>query len=585
MSSPLYPLWSDNPSPADLVGFDAIAAPVIDAIGRARLDPVSVGLFGPWGSGKSTLLDLIGRELDDRDDVVVVRVQPWEYDPAVDPKAAIIGDILGKLQAADLGGRGEELKARLAGLIKKVRWTKAVSLVARSAVTVSLPNWEEVEGVFGADSGEPTEPTLAGFRDDFAAATSNADYLTRVVVLVDDVDRCLPEVAIPVLEAIKLFLSVPKMAFVIAADEEAVVDAIATRFRDTPAGASMARQYLEKIVQIPVRVPSLGLGDTEAYLALLLLDHRYADDNESYDSVVAHCATRRAVGSERPIAELAASALTAEARADLALARMLAPVLYESLDGNPRRLKRFLNAFWIRSAIAAARSIVLEEAVLAKLMVLEELEPKAFQQVLAWSADGSLSRRLTELEGGDTAAAPAEHSATLCAWAASPPALSGTDVGPYLRLAASLTRIPGGASAIRDDLRDLLVALAGDAQAARVAAQRTATGLPVDDRRVLAQHLADALMIDPGRQQPLADSLAALAYSDAAVADDVASHLAQFDPGRVEPALPVFLVREGADVPAPLRALVESWAASGRLAPDAQQAAQGQLRPQPGGHR
>jgi hypothetical protein len=580
MTDATYPLWSDNPSSRDLVGFNAISSPVVDAIGRARLDPVSVGLFGPWGSGKSTLLDLVEADLAGRADVVVVRVQPWEYDPAIDPKAAIIGDILQKLEGADLGGQAADLKSRLAGLAKKVRWTKAVSLVARSALTVSLPNWEEVEGLFTPDDpGTPSEPTLAGFRDDFAKATADADYLARVVVLVDDVDRCLPEVAIGVLEAIKLFLSVPKMAFVIAADEEAVVEAIATRFRATPAGEAMARQYLEKIVQIPVRLPSLGLGDTEAYLSLLLLDHRFVGDTEQFEKVVAHCAGRRAGGSERPIADLDDATVPQPARTDLALARMLAPVLYEALDGNPRRLKRFLNAFWIRSAIAAARSIKLDEAVLAKLMVLEELHPKAFQQVLAWASDGTLPRRLAELEGAEQQADAGEHSGTLVEWARTGPRLTETEVGPYLRLAASLTRTPAGASTIRDDLRELLLALTGDAEGARVAAQRDAAGLPVDDRRVLVQHIFDALMGDPGRQQVLAESLAELAYTDDVVASDVAGFLQQFDVNRVEPGMPVFLIRTGAKVPSALRELVESWVQSGQLPDDTAQAAAGQLRP------
>ena len=69
------------------------------------------------------------------------------------------------------------------------------------------------------------------------------------------------------LEAIKLFLSVPKMAFVVAADEALVRAAIARHFDASQQGGRMAGDYLEKIVQIPLAIPALGQGDTEAYLA------------------------------------------------------------------------------------------------------------------------------------------------------------------------------------------------------------------------------------------------------------------------------------------------------------------------------
>jgi hypothetical protein len=55
----------------------------------------------------------------------------------------------------------------------------------------------------------------------------------RLVVLVDDLDRCLPETVIETLETMRLFLAVPKMAFVIAADEDRVAAALRGRFPDS----------------------------------------------------------------------------------------------------------------------------------------------------------------------------------------------------------------------------------------------------------------------------------------------------------------------------------------------------------------
>jgi predicted KAP-like P-loop ATPase len=105
------PLWPDNPTAEDLLGFRDIAEPIMDALMRDRLDPVAVGVFGDWGSGKSTVLEIIGSDLaPDREDeggdseaankIVVVQTRPWEYDPKVDPKATLIDEVLSAVKAA-----------------------------------------------------------------------------------------------------------------------------------------------------------------------------------------------------------------------------------------------------------------------------------------------------------------------------------------------------------------------------------------------------------------------------------------------------------------------------------------------------
>lgn len=75
-------------------------------------------------------------------------------------------------------------------------------------------------------------------------------------MLVDDLDRCLPEAVMAALESIKLFLSVPKMVFVLAADQEMVRDAIAANLNSTSRGERLAGRYLEKIAQPRFASPS-----------------------------------------------------------------------------------------------------------------------------------------------------------------------------------------------------------------------------------------------------------------------------------------------------------------------------------------
>jgi predicted KAP-like P-loop ATPase len=106
-----------------------------------------------------------------------------------------------------------------------------------------------------------------------------------LVVLIDDLDRCLPETAIETLEAIKLFLFVPRTAFVVAADEAMIEYAVKRHFPDLPMGAgalTYARNYLEKLIQVPFRIPAMGLAETKVYIALLMLEMTNGNGSDEF---------------------------------------------------------------------------------------------------------------------------------------------------------------------------------------------------------------------------------------------------------------------------------------------------------------
>ena len=69
--------------------------------------------------------------------------------------------------------------------------------------------------------------------------------------------------------------------------------------------------------------------------------------------------------------------------------------------GNPRRIKRLLNAYWVRASIAASRGLDFEVPAFAKLVLLEEVYPDDFGTVLSWLSAGTLEDQIERLEAGD----------------------------------------------------------------------------------------------------------------------------------------------------------------------------------------
>lgn len=113
-------------------------------------------------------------------------------------------------------------------------------------------------------------------RSALARLTREGRPRLRLVILIDDLDRCLPEKAIQVLESVKLFLNVPGFSFVLAVDDEVVERGIAHRYKDyQPPGFPLTVQaaapisgaeYLEKIVHLPVHLQRWAADEATAFL-------------------------------------------------------------------------------------------------------------------------------------------------------------------------------------------------------------------------------------------------------------------------------------------------------------------------------
>ena len=553
MSSKPVQLWSDEPSSVDLLAFDAVAETAAEAVLDDALDPIALGISGPWGSGKSTVLKLIKADLASRDVVsederiLVVETDPWRYDPSVGAKATLILKVLNALRAEieKHGDVPEYVEGALKKLVKRVNWVKALTLVARSSITLQLPGIDDLTGlVNGGDVEDDPEPrNMDEFRQDFAEllACEQLSHVRRVVVLVDDLDRCLPDTVVDTLETMRLFLSVSKMSFVIAADEDRVADALRDRY---PAGngpvgdaEEPARLYLHKIVQTTLRLPALSRFDTEAYLLLLLLQSRVADQltETQFVQVVEGCTELRMAARTIDSIKIPEGL---DIAAEMQFAARLTPILYEKLRGSPRRVKRFLNDLNVRSSIAERRGIELDVSVVAKLMVLELLLSEEFNMVLDWLARGELRLHLARLEAiagrsvptekldgaeepksvHDTSKKPRSKNGkftsansnddsgkdesftdNLIRWAKLPPSLEDIDLSPYLHLAASFAGTPLIDSGLPKRLRDVAANLLSSSRAS----QKSVTdvdirGLTPADIQALIEHLGRMARDRPG---------------------------------------------------------------------------------------
>jgi hypothetical protein len=600
-------LWSDDPASVDLLSFDAVAQTVADALLDDALDPVALGLSGSWGSGKTTVLNLVAQELDRRktaeQKVLVIQTDPWRYDPSTGAKESLIAEVLDALAAEVASSATKTDKARqlLVRLGKRIDWAKAIKLAAKSSLTLQIPDFDKlVELVKPKEDDKESVRGLEEFRDEFAELLASDDlaHIRAVAVLVDDLDRCLPETVVQSLEAMRLFLAVPKMSFVIAADEERVADAIRTRFTATgrPDESDDGQQdpatlYLHKIVQTTIPLPTLSHFDTQAYL--LLLQMQATAEPEQLAPLIDRCAQiRRGGGSIDDIGELDGLAMDDE----LAFASRLTPLLYEKLRGNPRYIKRFLNDLHVRQSVASRRGISLDPAVVAKLMAIEALMKPEFKLMLDWFAKGQMRDHLERLE--DEAGRPAQPSTTtadgqdepngagkatprprgsssarrsraaipttsgqfsqaMVRWAKLAPPLRGLDLSPYLTLAASFAGITLIDDSLPERLRDIAANLLSESRRE----QASVTDAELDelgdgDATDLLRHIGRTMRDQPIKQKAGANAVLRIARRRPGVVTTAREALLMLPPSDLTIATPM---QFKTDDPTPIRGVLTTW--------------------------
>jgi predicted KAP-like P-loop ATPase len=242
------------------------------------------------------------------------------------------------------------------------------------------------------DSSPPKE--IHAIRKCFEDALK--EMRVTLVVLIDDLDRCLPPTTIATLEAIRLFLFLENTAFVIAADDAMIKHAVRKHFDGVD--DKLVTNYFDKLIQVPIRVPPLGTQEVRAYMMLLFVENSTLAPEEKESIRARVCAqlaqTWRGRRVDRAFMETLHQNLPPELVARFDSADRLAPLMTTAsqIAGNPRLIKRFLNALSIRMAIAKVHGVGIDEAALAKMLLFERCgEPAAYD---------ALAKAVTEDEQG-----------------------------------------------------------------------------------------------------------------------------------------------------------------------------------------
>ena len=427
-------MWSDKETTEDLLGYTVHASLLRNVVTNEKNLPITIGLYGDWGSGKTSILKILEEELKNDNDTVVVYFDGWSFESFDDAKMALIQGIVDALEKderffAKVGDKATEtyeaLKKAFAKLKKSISWMRVLKFSVKTVIPVAtaattggasliIPmllsafkdhqedlgelltgNKAEqfLKDTLNAKDEEKKYEVVREFRKDFEDLIDKSK-LGKIVVLIDDLDRCLPRHIIENLEAIKLFLNVPKTAFVIAADSYIVTNAIKSEYRDIIDAASEERpqlgnSYMEKFIQLPYKIPTLSPKEVETYVTLLFCQSIL--DNTLFKKVREDFATfTRENKFDRygwtNIQKLLKREIPTGLGETLGFVTRFSSIIGNSLKWNPRLIKRLLNAYEMRSSLLEQSGItdMKSKFALLKLMLIEQKHEDQFKQLNSW---------------------------------------------------------------------------------------------------------------------------------------------------------------------------------------------------------
>jgi hypothetical protein len=411
------PFLTDEEHPLDSTGDQFSHVDYVDVIGDAVNElpsPFTLGLFGAWGTGKSSILRAVGRRVDEPSRTAFVLFDAWKYEG--DPlRRQFMIEVVRQLKRGghlrrrfDVRRHLERYDADVTGSRPRFEfdWRSLVRAIVLAALAVAavyglyalladigVSERNALKTALAAVTGGLTFVlTLLGtafvvqrqqitrrrladadeFADSFQTLLSDGLKAPRLVIGIDNLDRCAPEKVTELLATMKTYLEPARkgtaLAFIVAADDHALRRHLIAQEMSVSAATATGTQ-----ASPDQRVPDDVVDAVDEYLrkyfnAVIRLGDFIDEDLERFVS-------RQLDGFavEHRLSEWTRSALQ--------------QLVIGHLGGNPRRIKQFVNGLHFRYALLKRRrerkrlAETPDVLTVAELMVLEERWPDRFKEL------------------------------------------------------------------------------------------------------------------------------------------------------------------------------------------------------------
>lgn len=219
-----------------------------------------IGLYGPWGSGKTSIINLIqeqlntsgcmSSEISEDTRYVIVTFNPWLYSNMKD----LIVEFFTCMTEA-LGQKGNKFQ----NIVELLNEYKCLISPISNFIGILDPISQLVEKSieYYVKQRNSRSQNLVLVKKNLIQQM--VDNKQKIVVFIDDIDRLTDEEIAAIFRLVKVVADFPFVTYILSFDYEVVINALDRVQHDKGV------EYLEKIVQVPVIIPSARQENLEKY--------------------------------------------------------------------------------------------------------------------------------------------------------------------------------------------------------------------------------------------------------------------------------------------------------------------------------
>lgn len=229
-----------------------------------------LALDGGWGSGKSFVLDMVEEKLKQHREYVIIKYDAWANsfysDPLIAILACLIDGIEDKLYLVEQYAKkakrvGKVAEKTLSSLFEKVRIFKEAKDGIKETFKI-LHNPISMEGLEEFKSYQDLLKETKQVLNDITNTREYRGKQTKLIILVDEIDRCLPDEQLKILERLHHLFDVKNCAVICAINKKSIVKNFETTY------GGNGEEYLRKFFDFNFYLDMFA----EGYMQKLLED-------------------------------------------------------------------------------------------------------------------------------------------------------------------------------------------------------------------------------------------------------------------------------------------------------------------------
>lgn len=226
--------------------------PLVDVIVRAireystdKSSCITIGIYGPWGEGKTSVMNMVYSRLSQlkyKDRLTLVKYNPW----LIKDQESILIDFFKTIIGAGSSRKLNSLLKRYGNLISYIAGQASDIIAPLSGNTVSSLFSRIINGLPGS------EKSVEEYKHNISFQLKSERR--HLIVFIDDIDRLDSKEIHAVFRLIKQVADFDNVIYLVAVDVNRVSEAIETQYE-------YGKNYLNKIIQIPISLPKLQRAD------------------------------------------------------------------------------------------------------------------------------------------------------------------------------------------------------------------------------------------------------------------------------------------------------------------------------------